>query len=64
MTFTELILENWPVRLVSLVLILAAWIDGRDLKVPNWITFPMVLAGLAYSMATGGVPGLTAGLLG
>ncbi|MFM7869887.1 MAG: prepilin peptidase [Planctomycetaceae bacterium] len=64
MTFNELILENWPVRLVSLVLILAAWIDGRDLKVPNWITFPMVLAGLAYSTAIGGVPGLTAGLLG
>ncbi len=64
MTVTDLIVENWPVRLVSLVLILAAWIDGRDLKVPNWITFPMVLAGLAYSTAVGGLPGLTAGLLG
>ena len=64
MTFTDLIFENWPVRLVSLVLILAAWIDGRDLKVPNWITFPMVLAGLAYSTFAGGLSGLNAGLLG
>ena len=41
MSFTEFILENWHVRLVSLILIYAAVIDGRDLKVPNWITFPM-----------------------
>ena len=50
MSFTEFILENWHVRLVSLILIYAAFIDGRDLKVPNWITFPMVFSGLVFSL--------------
>jgi len=55
--------KTWLIRLVSLVVILAALIDGRDLNVPNWITFPMVLAGPACSTAIGGGPGLTAELL-
>lgn len=64
MDFSELLLTNWPVKLVSAVLILAAWIDGRELRVPNWITFPMVLSGLIYSTAVGGAAGLGAGILG
>jgi prepilin peptidase CpaA len=31
--------------LVSIVLVVAAVIDGRKLKVPNWITWPLVLSG-------------------
>ena len=58
------ILNNWNVRVVSLILILAAWIDGRDLKVPNWITYPMVLSGLLYSLVSGGLGGLGEGMLG
>ncbi|MBN1851520.1 MAG: prepilin peptidase [Pirellulales bacterium] len=38
-------LENWPVWIVSITLIVAALIDGTKLKVPNWITFPMILSG-------------------
>ena len=64
MSFTEFILENWHVRLVSLILIYAAFIDGRDLKVPNWITFPMVFSGLVFSLSVGGLTGLQAGFLG
>ena len=62
MDWNEILFENWPIKLVSAILILAAWIDGKELKVPNWITFPMVLAGLVYSAAVGA--GLSAGLLG
>jgi len=62
MDWNEILFENWPIKLVSAILILAAWIDGKELKVPNWITFPMVLTGLVYSAAVGG--GLSAGLLG
>jgi prepilin peptidase CpaA len=34
------------------------------LKVPNWITYPMVIAGLVFSVWSGGPAGLLAGMLG
>ncbi len=43
------ITENWPVWFVTITLIVAAVIDGLKLKVPNWITFPMILSGWVYS---------------
>lgn len=64
MQVADFLMNNWHVKTVSVILILAAWIDGRDLRVPNWITFPMVLAGLIYSTWTGGISGLGAGVLG
>jgi prepilin peptidase CpaA len=44
------IAENWNVWAVTLFLILAAVIDGFELKVPNWLTFPMILSGWVVSM--------------
>ncbi len=41
--------DNWPVWLVTITLIVAAVIDGLKLKVPNWITFPMIISGWIYS---------------
>src|SRR5437762_8799773 len=41
---------NWPIWVVTLTLIVAAVIDGLKLKVPNWITFPMILSGCVYSV--------------
>ncbi|MBM3998613.1 MAG: prepilin peptidase [Planctomycetes bacterium] len=41
------IVEHWPVWLVTFTLILAAVIDGARLRVPNWITFPLILSGWA-----------------
>jgi prepilin peptidase CpaA len=58
MELSEYLLQNWHIKAVSAILILAAWIDGRELKVPNWITFPMILAGLVYSTCVGGLGGL------
>lgn len=60
----QFLLENWPVKFVAIVLIVAAWIDGKELRVPNWITFPMVLSGLIYTTAVGGWGGLGFGLWG
>ncbi len=60
----QFLLENWPVKLVAVVLIVAAWIDGKELRVPNWITFPMVLSGLIYTTTVGGWGGLGFGLWG
>ena len=47
--YGEAILENWPIWFVTITLIVAAVIDGFELKVPNWITFPMVTTGWVYS---------------
>ena len=43
-------MENWPVWTVTLFLILAAVIDGIQLKVPNWLTFSMIISGWIYSV--------------
>ncbi len=40
-----LILEHWPLTVVSLAMVVAAVIDGWKLKVPNWLTFPLILSG-------------------
>ena len=48
---TQAISENWPIWVVTVTLIVAAVIDGFELKVPNWITFPMVISGWIYSAA-------------
>ena len=40
--------------LVSIVLIEAAVIDGRSLRVPNWLTFHFLIAGLIYAFLKGG----------
>jgi prepilin peptidase CpaA len=64
MDWQSIIFDNWHVKLVSIILIVAAWIDGKELRVPNWITFPMVLSGLVFSTYVGGLSGFGGGLLG
>jgi prepilin peptidase CpaA len=54
---------NWHIWTVSIVLVVAAVIDGWKLKVPNWITFPMIATGWLYSFASGGLAGLGWSLL-
>ena len=55
---------NWPVWVVTVTLIVAAVIDGFELKVPNWITFPMIISGWAYSTVTMGWAGFGWSLVG
>jgi prepilin peptidase CpaA len=50
--------------LVSAVLIEAAVIDGRQLRVPNWLTFHFLAGGLAFAGWTGGQAGLIWSLAG
>lgn len=52
------------VWLVSILLVEAAVIDGRKLKVPNWLTFHLAAFGLAYSAWSGGRLGLIESLEG
>ena len=44
--------------IVSATLVVAAVIDGLYLKVPNKITYPLIVAGWMYSLAVGGFVGL------
>ncbi len=53
-------LDNWPVLLLCAMLITAAVIDFWKLKVPNWLTFSMILSGWAYGLIAGGLSGLWA----
>ncbi len=50
--------------LVSVTLVAAAFIDGYKLKVPNWLTFPMVLSAWVVSWIFVGWAGLGSSLLG
>jgi prepilin peptidase CpaA len=56
--------QNWPVWILSVVLVVAAAIDGWKLKVPNWITFPLILGGWVYSTSCFGWEGLGWSVLG
>jgi prepilin peptidase CpaA len=65
--FNQGLFENWPIWVVSITLVVAAVIDGLKLKVPNWITYPMIFSGWIYSAAFSpfaGWEGLTYSLIG
>jgi prepilin peptidase CpaA len=56
--------ENWTIWLVSSTLVVAAAIDAIRLKVPNWLTFPMIAGGWLYSGLACGWEGLGWSVLG
>jgi prepilin peptidase CpaA len=63
-TLTAAAVRNWPVWFVAATLVVAAVIDGWKLKVPNWITFPMIISGWVYSTWFFGWEGLGWSLAG
>ena len=67
MEFSDLansIATNWPIWAVTTFLIVGAVIDGVELRVPNWLTLPMVAAGWIYSTTCFGWDGLAWSLVG
>jgi prepilin peptidase CpaA len=62
--YGAVVAEHWTVWLVTVVLIVAAVIDGFELRVPNWITFPFIIGGWIYSTAAFGWEGLGWSLAG
>jgi prepilin peptidase CpaA len=54
----------WAMWLLSGTLIVAAVIDGMKLRVPNWITFPLIISGWIYSAYFFGWAGLAWSVLG
>lgn len=63
-TLLHAITENWTVWFVTVVLVVAAVIDGAILKVPNWLTFPFILCGWLHWTIQDGMSGLGWSLLG
>lgn len=63
-TFGSLLAAHWPTWTVTLTLIVAAVIDGYQLKVPNWLTFPMIISGWAYCTLAFGLSGFGWSLAG
>ncbi len=57
------LIENWVMWAVSATLVAAAVIDGMYLKVPNKITYPLIISGWIYSGLVGGWSGLGWSLL-
>jgi len=66
------ILNSWVLTFICVSMIVAAVIDGWKLKVPNWLTFPLILSGWALGLghdlgwlpAASGVGGFGAALAG
>lgn len=60
--------QHWVIMvvcwLVSITLVVAALIDGYKLKVPNWLTFPMIISGWIASAVFFGWAGLGWSLMG
>jgi prepilin peptidase CpaA len=56
--------RNWPIWVVSIALVVAAVIDGYKLKVPNWLTFSLILSGWVVSTISYGWQGLGWSLAG
>ena len=46
----QFILTNWPLWFTCVAMVVAAVIDGWKLKVPNWLTFPLILSGWALGL--------------
>jgi prepilin peptidase CpaA len=46
----QFILSHWPLWFTCVAMIVAAVIDGWKLKVPNWLTFPLIFAGWALGI--------------
>lgn len=53
----DALVTNWHVWLVTVTIIVMAVIDGVKLKVPNWLTYPMIISGWIYSYTLSSYPG-------
>jgi prepilin peptidase CpaA len=43
--------DHWPLVVISVAMIVAAVFDGVKFKVPNWLTFPTMIAGWFVGLA-------------
>ena len=50
-------LMPWAAVVLAAVVLAAAWADLKYNRVPNWVTYPAILMGLAGHAAAGGIQG-------
>jgi prepilin peptidase CpaA len=50
--------------LAVILAVIAGWTDWRSRRIPNWLTVPGLLVGVAVNLAAGGRGGLESSLLG
>ncbi|MGL5097694.1 MAG: A24 family peptidase [Planctomycetia bacterium] len=60
----QLLANHWQVLFISVLMIVGAVIDGWKLKVPNWLTFPMIFSGWLYWGVSHGWSGISTSVLG
>lgn len=53
----EAIVTNWHVWLVTVTIVAMAVVDGLQLRVPNKMTYPMIVLGWVYSYTLSAYPG-------
>ena len=51
------VVENWHIWFLSTAMIVAAVIDGVKLKVPNWLTYPLIVSGWVFSSVSYAING-------
>lgn len=49
--------DNWVYWVVAIFAVVAAYIDGKELRVPNKLTYPFIIAGWIYSSVAYGIAG-------
>ena len=54
----------WVWAVLAAAALVASVTDLRRMVIPNWLTFPLILGGLAYGAVSGGWPGLVAAAIG
>jgi prepilin peptidase CpaA len=57
-------LKHAVLGLAVILAVLAGWTDWRSRRIPNWLTVPGLLIGIAANTAIGGWGGLKSSLLG
>ena len=50
----ELVRQFWPLGILGVTLLIASVTDVRSGKIPNWVTYPAVVAGLIGHTLVGG----------
>src|SRR5436309_13402218 len=64
MVSMSLTVPSWSAAAVAVLTTTAAATDLRSRRIPNWLTFPARVLGLAAHGVAGGSSGLTQGVLG
>ena len=59
-----MLLKAAPVVLAVALAVIAGWMDWRSRRIPNWLTVPGLLVGVAVNGLAGGWPGMKSSLLG